>query len=192
MIATYLGHQHWPGRRASRVLRPHLRPDAAAGGVARLCRCVPLDGGSGAVLRGCNVALQEAGNACRPAAGCALRFSTALQFIFRPAAATRPDLRRLTARQLTEYPPPPILRAQTCRCRLLRSKAGQGHWVFAISPVCRRRRRIAMAAAGPCLHLIYLTHFAMRLARARRSAEIRMRGRGKIKAPLARRYLVWQ
>ncbi len=154
MIAYYLGHRIGPGWRAPGLLRPHLRAYAAAGGVARLRRCVPLDCDSGADLRGCNVALQEAGNACRPTAGCTLRFSTALQFIFRPAAATRPDLRRLTAGQLTEYPPPPILRAQTCHCRLLRSKAGQGHWVFAISPVCRRRRRIAMAAAGPCLHLI--------------------------------------
>ena len=64
---------HRPGRRAPRLLRPALRPDAAAVRAARLCGCLPLDGGAGLLLRRRRMALQKAGQARRPAARRALK-----------------------------------------------------------------------------------------------------------------------
>ena len=50
-IAALSRPSHRPGQRAPRLLRPDLRPHAAAGRPAGLCRCLPLDRCAGLDLR---------------------------------------------------------------------------------------------------------------------------------------------
>ena len=64
----------WPRSRAPRRLRPDVRRAHAAGRTARVCRCFPLDRGAGVLLRRRGLAVQEAGEAPRAAAGRALIF----------------------------------------------------------------------------------------------------------------------
>ena len=73
-IAGYLGHHLGPPRPA-RLHGAGLRPDGAAIGADGLCRCLPLDGAAGLLLRRGGVAVQEAEEACAAAAGGALRAS---------------------------------------------------------------------------------------------------------------------
>ena len=60
IIAAYLGHRIGPAQRAPRLLWPDLRPYAAAGRPARLCRCLPLDRRPGPLLRRLRLALHQA------------------------------------------------------------------------------------------------------------------------------------
>ena len=65
-------NSHRPARRAPRLLRPALRPHAAASRPAGLCGYLSLDSGPGPHLRRRSLALQKAFKARRPAAGSAL------------------------------------------------------------------------------------------------------------------------